>query len=589
MVQTDDSSSDASVAGSTSSLSTADVSVDRIHQAFVQRENTDRLTAAIGSQIWVTDLNGRFVRANGPWLAAHGFNDVKDVIGKTAHDLLDPVVASVRVSEAIRVADSGENSVSVFTNDQGRSFQSVQMPLIESGKMIGLIGVLTPQQSETDSEVNVVSQDDVDPLTGASSLASLHTHLTDMLGSPDPVSVLIIGLDDFRVVNNSLGREVGDRLLQKVASRLITVFGSRLFRVGGDEFVILLPTNEKSQLDLVTEQILQRWTRPLVVDGTEIYGGVSIGIAPIQGQTSSTQVLQDAEMALRKAKDGGRNRAIVFDPAQQQDADDELWRQMLVRRAVADHEFSLHWQPIIEIESGAIAGAEAFLRWQPAGGESTRPAAEFIPFLEHSGLVIPVGRRVIDDACRQHTAWRSQNKIARQIPIFVNVSRRQFISDSLVDDILTTMQRHSVDPNQLTLEVSDFSAGDDLPKIIGDLGRLTRAGVRVAVDEFGTANSTLADLAQLPIQATKISRSMTDRIEEGKNEPMLDSIQHITQFLGLQSIVQGVENDMQLDWLRSKGWTHAQGYHISKPLSPEAMTTYLGDHFGRPQGRRWGN
>lgn len=367
------------------------------------------------------------------------------------------------------------------------------------------------------------------------------------------------------------------------------MFGSRLFRVSGDAFVVVLPTTERAQLDVVTEQILQRWTRPLIVDGTEIYGGVSIGIAPINGQASSTQVLQDAEMALRKAKDGGRNRAIVFDPVQQSLADEELWRQMLVRRAVADKEFSLYWQPIVEIESGTVVGVEALLRWQPAGGETARPAAEFVPFLEHSGLVIPIGRQVIDDACRQHMSWRTQNKIGRPISIFVNVSRRQFTSDALADDVLSTLQNHGVDPKNLTLEVADLSAGTDIEKVVNDIARLGRAGVRVAVDDFGVANSTLADLANLPIQIAKVSRSITGRIEEGKNDPMLDSIQHITRSVGVQTIAQGVENDMQLEWLRSRGWTHVQGYHISKPMSPEAMTDYLAEHFARPEGQRWGN
>lgn len=563
--------------------------VDRIHRAFTQRENTDRLTQAIGSQIWVTDLDGRFVRANGPWLTAHGFESIKDVLGKTTHDLLEPARAAMSVSEDLRVTDSGENSVSVFTDDEGRAFQSIRMPLFDSGEMIGLVGVITPQQAIADPAVNVVSQDDIDQLTGASSLAALHTYLTEVVASHDPMSVLLIDLDDFRVVNNSLGREVGDRLLQKAASRLITVFGSRLFRVSGDAFVVVLPTTERAQLDVVTEQILQRWTRPLIVDGTEIYGGVSIGIAPINGQASSTQVLQDAEMALRKAKDGGRNRAIVFDPVQQSLADEELWRQMLVRRAVADKEFSLYWQPIVEIESGTVVGVEALLRWQPAGGETARPAAEFVPFLEHSGLVIPIGRQVIDDACRQHMSWRTQNKIGRPISIFVNVSRRQFTSDALADDVLSTLQNHGVDPKNLTLEVADLSAGTDIEKVVNDIARLGRAGVRVAVDDFGVANSTLADLANLPIQIAKVSRSITGRIEEGKNDPMLDSIQHITRSVGVQTIAQGVENDMQLEWLRSRGWTHVQGYHISKPMSPEAMTDYLAEHFARPEGQRWGN
>ena len=564
-------------------------SVNRLYQAFDRRENSERVTNVINAQVWVTDLSGQIIRANDPWLKARGFESIKEAVGKTAHDVFDAVVAGASVNEDIHVIDTGRESVSAFTDESGRSFQSVRMPLLEQGDMIGLIGVITPQEITVDSGVTPIAQADVDQLTGASSLAALHTYLTEVLAAGEPMSMLLLDLDDFHVVNNSMGRDVGDQLLQKAAKRLINVFGSRLFRIGGDKFVILLPTNERAQLDVVTEQILQRWRQPLVVDGIEIYGGVSIGIAPIADQENSEEVLQDAEMAIREAKDGGRNRAVVFSREQRKLADDELWRQMLVRRAVASKEFSLHWQPIVEIESGNIAGVEAFLRWQPAGGAATHPAAEFIPFLEHSGLVIPVGRQVLDDACRQHTLWRSRSEIDRPIPIFINLSRRQFSSDSLVDDVLTTLQQHAVDPKHLTLEIADFTPGDDLHKLISDIDRLQRAGVRVAIDEFGAGSSTLEGLANLPIQVVKIARSITDRIAQGKDEPLLDAIQHMARAIGHVPIVQGVENDMQLDWLRAKGWTHAQGYHLSKPLDPEAMTSLLIDHFSRPEGQRWGN
>lgn len=562
--------------------------VTRIHNALTHRENSDRLADAMGAQIWVTDLHGRYIRVNEAWLAAHGHDSVKTVLGKTAHDLFTPVLAAAIISDDLRVTDTGEDVTSVFTDEVGRSFKSFRMPLIDSQEIVGLVGVITPQDVDQSTNTTVVSHDEADKLTGASNLKALHEHLAEILTSPDPQSVLLLDLDDFHVVNNSLGREVGDRLLQKAAKRLITVFGSRLFRTGGNDFVIILPTTDKAQLDVVTEQILQRWRQPLLVDGTEIYGGVSIGVAPIGGQTTSEEVLQDAELALRKAKGTGRNRAVIFDPKQKQLADDELWRQMLVRRAVANREFSVHWQPIFDLETAEIAGVEALLRWQPAGGQTARPAAEFIPFLEHSGLVIPVGLQVIDDACRQHTSWRSQDKISKPIPLFVNVSRRQFTSDTFANDVLNTLQRHGVDPQHLTIEVADFAPGESYEKVVADLTKLSTAGVRVAIDDFGAGWSALSDLAELPIHATKIARSMVDRIEEGQNDPLLDSIQHITKSLGLMSIVQGVENDMQLNWLRSKGWTHVQGYHLSKPLDSEAMTSFLVDVFGRTETQRWG-
>ena len=549
--------------------------VDRIQRAFNSRETSELVADAIGVQVWATDLNGRMIRANTTWLEAHDFTSMNEVIGKTAHELLDPVLAATSVTEDLRVVDSGEASTSVVLDGSGQSFQSIRMPLIESDELVGIVGVITPQEVSVDEDINVVSQDEIDPLTGASNREALHIYVTEVLETGQDMSMLLLDLDDFHVVNTSLGREIGDQLLQKAAKRLITVFGARLYRVSGDGFVVMLPTVEAAQLDVVTEQILQRWRQPLIVQGTEIYGGVSIGIAPLGDQTGSEQVFQDAEMALRKAKDTGRNRAVVFDPSQRKAADEVLWQQMLVRRAVASKEFILHWQPIFEIATGEISGVEALLRWQPNGGLSTRPAAEFIPFLEHSGLVIPVGKQVIEDACRQQNAWRAMDKIARPVPIHVNVSRRQFTSGSLVADILTTMQHHGVDPRSLTIEVADFSPTGDQTKFLEDIVRLQKAGVRVAIDDFGSGWSALAGVADLPIQVTKVARSITGRIVEGQDEPLLDSIQHITRSLGHEAIVQGVENGEQLDWLRAKGWTHAQGYHLAEPLDPSEMTQML--------------
>ena len=180
------------------------------------------------------------------------------------------------------------------------------------------------------------------------------------------------------------------------------------------------------------------------------------------------------------------------------------------------------------------------------------------------------------------------DKIAKSIPVSINVSRRQFTSGSLVEDVLTTLQQHSLHPEDLTIEVSDFAPGEDQVKFLGDLSRLQRAGVRIAIDDFGAGWSAIAELMELPIQVTKIARAITNRIVQDNHEPLLDAVQMVTRTLGHETVVQGVENEMQLDWLRAKGWTHAQGYHLSKPMDPEDMTAFLVEHLARPSKDRWG-
>lgn len=548
----------------------------RIRKSLRSAETGDRLADAIGARVWVTDVGGHFVRVNESWLDHHGFQSSSQVLGKTAHELLGPVQAAQSIARGIEVVDTGETSTSITTDENGRQFRTVRIPLTESGELVGVIGITTAIEAESSDAPIVSSIDEVDPLTGASSIAALHQNITESIESQEDTTMLLIDLDDFHVVNNAMGRQAGDELLQKAAKRLINVFGSRLFRVGGDEFVVMLPTVQPEQLEVVSEQILQRWRQPLIVNGGEIYGGVSIGMAPITHQTDSETVLQDAEMALRAAKDSGRNRAVVFDPLQRKEADEELWNQMLIRRAVAEKEFTLHWQPIFAIDSGAITGVEALLRWQPRGGPKTHPAAEFIPFLEHSGLIIPVGLRVLEDACRQQQVWRSMDKIAAAIPIHLNVSRRQFSSSKFVTDVLTTLQNFGVDPETLVLEIADFSPGHpNHDEFLDDLSRLRKAGVQVAIDDFGHGWSALGEVGVLPVSMIKIARSITDTIQRDQENLVLDTVQTVVEILGHSVVLQGVETSDQLDWLRENGWTQAQGYHLSKPLDQGDMTNLL--------------
>ncbi len=555
-----------------------DPSFDRIHKALRSTETGDRIANAIGMQIWITDLAGNIVRVNQPWLDSHGFRSMDDVLGRTAHEVFGPVQAAQSIAEGLEVVDTGETSVVVTADENGRKFQTMRMPLTESGELVGVMGITAALEPEIADGATMVTAAEVDPLTGASSVGALHQFVAETLASGEDMTLLLIDLDDFHVVNTAMGRESGDQLLQKAAKRLINVFGSRLYRVGGDAFVVMLPTIQKDQLTVVSDQILQRWRQPLIVDGTEVYGGVSIGLAPITNQASPEEVLQDAEMALRESKSTGRNRATVFQPSQRKQADEELWNQMLIRRAVAEKEFVLHWQPIFNINTGAIVGVESLLRWQPRGGEQTLPAAEFIPFLDHSGLIIPVGLQVIEDACRQQAAWRSMDKIARAIPIHVNVSRRQFWGGTFVDSVLTTLQKFSVEPSTFTVEIADFSPGQGYDDFLDDLGRLRKAGVNIAIDDFGHGWSALGQIRGLPVSSMKVARTITDTIEVGADNLVLGAIQTLAEPISNALIIQGVENDEQLSWLRHRGWSFAQGYHLSKPLDQSSTTQLLSNN-----------
>ena len=552
--------------------------VDRIHRALRNQSMLEQVTETIDAQTWATDSTGKFIRANQSWLNAHGIDSPGLIVGKSAHDLLDPVTAAQEVAESLAVLDSGKPSVSVQSNGNTTT-NIVRVPIIDAGETLGVVSVAVDQISGALAEASTAQANEIDPLTGAHNIESLHEHIVELLDADADSSLLLIDLDDFHVVSDSLGHVIADQYLVGAAQRLVKVFGLRLFRVGGDKFVVVLPTTDRTQLTAVADQILQRWHRPLVVDGTEIYGGVSIGIAPLAGQKNSPLVLQDAEMALRRSKTLGKNRSTIFDLSQRKDADVKLGNHMLVRRAVRHKEFSLAWQPIYELSSGKISAVEALLRWQPNGGPKTHPAAEFMPYLEASGLIQPVGKQALEDACSQYRNWSTNSKVGRSVPININVSRAEFASDlDIVTDVTATLQNYEVPPEHLTLEIADFSICEDQDKFVDDLKRLSQLGVRIAIDDFGFGLSPIGLVAGLPIQVTKIGRAFSDRIEEGQEDPFLSMIQNAAASVGQQTIVQGVENLMQLNWLRSRGWTHAQGYFLAKPMDPSEMTSALAEN-----------
>ena len=549
--------------------------VDRIHKVLRNHSTLEQVTATIQARTWVTDSTGRFIRANQPWLDRHGFESSDMIVGKSAHDLLDPVKATKEISQSLAVLDARQTSISL-KSENGVTTKTVRTPIIDAGEAIGVIHVAMDEAGEGHVEPSITTASEIDPLTGAHNLDALHSHVTELLNTGADSALLLIDLDDFHVVSHSLGHALADQYLVAASNRLVKVFGVRLFRIGGDKFVVALPTTDHEQLNAIADQILERWQRPLVVDGTEIYGGVSIGIAPLVGQDSSSLLLQDAEMALRESKNRGKNRATIFDPAQRKTADLELGNHMLVRRAVRHKEFSLAWQPIFDLSDGTISGVEGLLRWQPNGGPKTHPAADFIPYLESSGLIELVGSQALEEACRQYREWKTNAKIGRAIPIHINVSRAEFAADlDIVTSVAATLRNFEVRPTDLTIEIADFSVCENYEKFVDDLKRLSALGIRIAIDDFGFGLSPIGLVAGLPIKVTKIGHSFADRIKQGQDDPFLTMVQTAAASVGQETIIGGVENLMQLDWLRSRQWTHAQGYFLAEPMSPSEMTNML--------------
>ncbi|HEX8907357.1 MAG TPA: EAL domain-containing protein, partial [Longimicrobiaceae bacterium] len=387
-------------------------------------------------------------------------------------------------------------------------------------------------------------------------------------------AVLFLDLDRFKVVNDSLGHAVGDELLVAVAARLRNAVRETdtVSRFGGDEFAVLLDDlGAVEDAVRAADRIQAALAAPVSLSGYEVFTSASIGIA-----LSSTaygrpdHLLRNADMAMYRAKAAGTGRHEMFDRAMHALALTRLQMETDLRRGIERGEFTLHYQPIVDLRTGRIAGAEALLRWRhPERGWI--PPLDFVPPAEETGLILQIGRRVIADACRQLREWQERVPAAAGLSVSVNLSVRQFAQTDLVDQVRDAIAESGIEPGLLRLEVTESVVVDNVEAAAATLSRLRALGARVFLDDFGTGYSSLSSLHRLPIDALKVDRSFVARIGAGGGEQMVRTVSTIARNLELAVVAEGVETDDQLRFLRSLGCEYAQGFLFSPALLPAAM------------------
>ncbi|HEU4454638.1 MAG TPA: EAL domain-containing protein [Longimicrobium sp.] len=394
-------------------------------------------------------------------------------------------------------------------------------------------------------------------------------------------AVLFLDLDRFKVVNDSLGHAVGDELLVAVAGRLRGCVreSDTVARFGGDEFAVLLDDIGAVEDALRCADRIQNALRsPVSLSGYEVFTSASIGIA-----LSSTaygrpdNLLRNADMAMYRAKSGGTGRHELFDRTMHALALTRLQMETDLRRGVERDEFSLHYQPIVSLRTGRIAGVEALLRWRhPERGWI--PPHDFVPPAEETGLILPIGRRVVAEACRQLRAWQDAAPGAARLSVSVNLSVKQFSQADLVDQVRAALADSGVDPRLLRLEVTESVLVDNLEAAAATLARLKGLGVQVYLDDFGTGYSSLSSLHRLPIDALKVDRSFVARIgTEPGGLAMARTVAIIARNLDLAVVAEGVETAEQLAELRALGCEYAQGFFFSPALPPDELATLLAE------------
>jgi diguanylate cyclase (GGDEF)-like protein/PAS domain S-box-containing protein len=421
-----------------------------------------------------------------------------------------------------------------------------------------------------------------DPLTGLPNRALFMDRLTHALartGRRDsPVAVLFLDLDRFKVINDSLGHGVADRLLVEVGRRLQTCLRPEdtVARLGGDEFAILLEDVDESAAARVAERIASQLQSPFALDGREVFVTTSVGIALSRaGQSGPDEIIRDADLAMYQAKTKGKARYEVFDGRMNGLALQRLDLEIDLRSAVTRQEFKVYYQPIMTVETGCVAEVEALVRWEhPRRG--LLPPAEFIALTEETGLIVPIGQWVLTEACRQARQWQQRHPSTPPLVMSVNLSARQFQQPDLVHEIGEALRQSGLDPGSLKLEITETVVMHDAASTLAKLQALKELGIRIAIDDFGTGYSSLSYLRRFPVDTLKIDRSFVSGVgADTEDLAIVRAVVQVARSLNLSVTAEGIETAKQLAQLHSLGCDRGQGDYFAKPLPAEAMDAFL--------------
>jgi diguanylate cyclase (GGDEF)-like protein len=394
-------------------------------------------------------------------------------------------------------------------------------------------------------------------------------------------SVLFIDLDRFKNINDSLGHSYGDLLLVAFAERLERILRpiDTLARFGGDEFAILL-TSTSSPADAlrVADRILEDLTLPFDLNKNSSFTSASIGIAlSSSGYDRPEDVLRDADTAMYRAKENGKGRYEVFDTDMHARAVSRLRLERDLRQAIDEKQFSVYYQPIISLESAKLAGFEALVRWNHPIEGLVSPA-DFIPVAEETGLILPIGQWVLEEACKAVHKWQQNSPRHRNLSLSVNLSGKQVSQPDLLEKVQWALDKSGLEPRFLKLEITESVVMENAEAATAMFKRLRALGVQLSIDDFGTGYSSLSYLHRFPLNYLKIDRSFVSRMTEtSDNAEIVKTIVTLAHNLGMQAIAEGVETPDQCEKLRAIGCEFAQGYLFSRPIDRNAVLAMLAD------------
>jgi diguanylate cyclase (GGDEF)-like protein len=492
-------------------------------------------------------------------------------------EALDDEHLAVAMAAPVREDGRVIGSLAVGSYHRGRTYSHAeQAALLNFADHVSL--ALTDAKT-----LDAVRQAFHDALTGLPNRALFLDRLEHALArarrGQAALAVLFVDLDRFKLINDTLGHAAGDELLVQAGQRLRAAVreADTPARFGGDEFAIMLEDNEGSpDATLVAQRVIDTLQAPFDVGGREVFVSASVGIATSQaGQEDAAELLRNADVAMYRAKRQGSGGYHVFEPGMQVALMERLELEADLQRAVEQQEFTLVYQPIVPLDGPAMSGFEALIRWSHPTRGLVSPA-DFVPLAEETGLILPIGRWVLHQACQQAARWQREYPTDPPRTISVNLSARQLQQTSLVDEVAHALTASGLDPGCLVLEITESVLIQDTDATVAKLAALKGLGVRVAIDDFGTGYSSLSYLRQLPVDILKVDKSFIDGVQESPEaSAVARAIIRLGHTLSLQTVAEGIEESTQLNALRKMQCDLGQGYLFAKPLSSTELEALL--------------